>query len=406
MTTKKTKKIPRNHWSKILERERKARENKVRIVSRGLLFIQSGFGEALRNIILGLDSHGCLIKAVSAAPWDVDNVGVNADDKINRVLELQNSNIPQSDCPIHLTMLDPPGIRDHPGHYNIAYIMFETEKFPKDFVHHLRNQDEIWTPSKFCKKTMIKAGLKNVHIMPLGVDIERFNPDIVTPMERPDDLKDKFMFLIVCGWSERKGIDVLMRAFAEEFDKDEDVCLYMKGGWYDKKKAEASVQKYIGDIIHTAPPIKLDFKIYSCQDLPRIYKMADCYTMPTRGEGWGLEFSEAMAMEMPIIGTNWSGNTEFMNEDNSYLLDYDGLKTCPEIDWIIPHYIDAKFANPDKEHLKKLMRHVFENQKEAKAKGEYARKFISEKYTWKKSTKKAFNRLKKIHKMLKEKGSK
>lgn len=38
------------------------------------------------------------------------------------------------------------------------------------------------------------------------------------------------------------------------------------------------------------------------------------------GEGWGRPHVEAMAMELPVIATNWSGPTEFMTEENSYPL--------------------------------------------------------------------------------------
>lgn len=37
-------------------------------------------------------------------------------------------------------------------------------------------------------------------------------------------------------------------------------------------------------------------------------------------EGWGLPYMEAMSMGLPAIGTNWGGNLEFMNSNNSYLV--------------------------------------------------------------------------------------
>ena len=39
-------------------------------------------------------------------------------------------------------------------------------------------------------------------------------------------------------------------------------------------------------------------------DMPSFYKTMDCLVLPTRGEGWGRPISEAMAMELPVIGTH------------------------------------------------------------------------------------------------------
>ncbi len=59
--------------------------------------------------------------------------------------------------------------------------------------------------------------------------------------------------------------------------------------------------------------------------------------LPSRGEGWGRPFAEAMAMQLPVIGacfgpvatdndvraaTNWSGPTHFINETNAFPLRY------------------------------------------------------------------------------------
>jgi glycosyltransferase involved in cell wall biosynthesis len=44
-------------------------------------------------------------------------------------------------------------------------------------------------------------------------------------------------------------------------------------------------------------------------NLPRLYTGADAFVLPSRGEGWGRPHIEAMAMGLPTIATNWSGNT-------------------------------------------------------------------------------------------------
>ena len=47
--------------------------------------------------------------------------------------------------------------------------------------------------------------------------------------------------------------------------------------------------------------------------------------IPTHGEGWGRPQMEAMAMELPVISTNWSGLVAFLNEESGYPIRVEGL---------------------------------------------------------------------------------
>ena len=97
-----------------------------------------------------------------------------------------------------------------------------------------------------------------------------------------------------------------------------------------------------------------------------------------------LTSSEAMSMELPVITTNWSGHLEFCKPDNSYLIDVLGFEeTDEEIIRISPNYKDQNWAIPSEEHLRKLMRHVYEHYTEAKARAKRGRKLLKEKFNWK-----------------------
>ncbi len=49
--------------------------------------------------------------------------------------------------------------------------------------------------------------------------------------------------------------------------------------------------------------------------------------IPTRGEGWGRPQMEAMAMGLPVISTNWSGLTAFLNEETGFPISVERLVT-------------------------------------------------------------------------------
>ena len=42
--------------------------------------------------------------------------------------------------------------------------------------------------------------------------------------------------------------------------------------------------------------------------------------IPSHGEGWGRPHVESMSCGVPVIATNWSGPTEYLNEENGYPL--------------------------------------------------------------------------------------
>ena len=83
-------------------------------------------------------------------------------------------------------------------------------------------------------------------------------------------------------------------------------------------------------------------------DLIKLYVSCHAFVLPTKGEGWGLPFTEAGAMGLPIIATNWGAQTEFLDDRNSFLLRIDGLMHPPkEID----KDPENLFANPSRDDL-------------------------------------------------------
>lgn len=89
----------------------------------------------------------------------------------------------------------------------------------------------------------------------------------------------------------------------------------------------------------------------AAKDFPSLYKSVDVLVQPSRGEGWGRPHMEAMAMGVPVIATNWSGNTAFMTADNSMLISVERLSEVEE-----GAFKGHLWAEPSKTHLKKLMR--------------------------------------------------
>lgn len=105
-------------------------------------------------------------------------------------------------------------------------------------------------------------------------------------------------------------------------------------------------------------------------DLCALINAADCYLSPHRSEGFGMTILEAMRLGKSTIGTAYSGNTDFMTPENSYLLDYALVPLARKHG---PYPAGAVWADPDIAHAARLIREVVEHPAEAVARGRQAR---------------------------------
>jgi hypothetical protein len=76
-----------------------------------------------------------------------------------------------------------------------------------------------------------------------------------------------------------------------------------------------------------------------------------------------------MALGTPVIATGYSGNTDFMTDRNSYLVDWTPTRVGPDCEIYPAH---GNWAEPDLDHAAELMRRVWERPQEAAAKAQRA----------------------------------
>jgi GT2 family glycosyltransferase len=272
------------------------------------------------------------------------------------------------------------------GAYRIGYTMLEVDGIPENWVLQANAMDEIWVPSHFNQLTFIENGVHvPVHVMPLGVNFDYFNPRIHGFRPSP-----RYTFLSVFEWGERKAPEIILRAYHRAFDHDDEVLLLLK---IRNTDPGVNVRQQIQalNLPEQGPPVAIlhnqDFPV---QQLGALYRSADCFVLPTRGEGWGLPILEAMACGLPVVATDWSAQTEFMNEDNAYPLH---VKKLIPAKAKCPYYEGFRWAEPDEEHLVYLLRYVYEHREEAADKGVRASKDAETRWTWRHAAERIRERL-------------
>ena len=276
------------------------------------------------------------------------------------------------------------------GKYKIGFTMLETTGIPREWVRQCNMMDEVWVPSQFNVETFRNSGVKvPIHVIPLGIDPNYYNPAIKSYKQH-----NKYTFLSVFEWGERKAPEILLKAYSKAFNKTDEVVLICKvinnDGSIDINE---EIRKL--NLPDDGPEIIFLYNTkFADYDMPTLYRSADCFVISTRGEGWGMPILEAMACGLPVIATNWSSQVDFFNENNGYPVDVESLIDAKAK---CPYYEGFQWANPSEEHLIFQMRYVYEHQSEAKEKGLVASYEARNNWSWKAAGLKILDRLVEIN---------
>ena len=192
---------------------------------------------------------------------------------------------------------------------------------------------------------------------------------------------------------ERKNAAMLLSAFNEEFNRSEPVTLVCKIFNSDESVSVQDEVSRLG-LRSTGGRINLLLnEVIPYDELPVFYRSFDCYIAASRGEGWNLPLMEAMACGLPAIATDWGGHREYIHAGIAYPLEIRGL--VPAVSRCT-YYRDHHWSDPDPEHLRYLMRSIYENRDEAMKRGAAAAKEIRALWTWTRTAERIVSRLKGI----------
>ena len=208
----------------------------------------------------------------------------------------------------------------------IGFPIFELNKFTDVEKKNLAFPDKIFVCSKWAKEVVEQEVQRSeVHVVPLGVDSDVFFPST-------GERKETIFF--TCGkWEVRKSHDIIAEAFSRAFEPSDDVELWMMCSNpflnteqnYDWERTVKTSK--MGGRVRIIPKQRDQYAVAD------IMRMSDCGVFPAKAEGWNLELLEMMACGKHVIATNYSGHTEFCDEDNCLLVDIDTLEDAQDGVW-------------------------------------------------------------------------
>ena len=207
------------------------------------------------------------------------------------------------------------------GPYNIGYWAWELSHFPDAWLPALALLDEIWAPSRFIQQAIAEKTALPVTWMPLAVE-----PTLASPGNRADlGLPDApFLFLFLFdfrSYLSRKNPWAVIHAFKQAFSQsDPRVGLVIKTNGMEE--SQPAYQEFARSPLLDDPRIILIDRVMDDREIKSLVNHCDCFVSLHRAEGFGRGLAEAMFMGKPVIATGYSGNLDFMNSDNSCLVDY------------------------------------------------------------------------------------
>jgi glycosyltransferase involved in cell wall biosynthesis len=199
----------------------------------------------------------------------------------------------------------------------VGFPIFELDGFTDKELSDLSHQDRLIVCSQWAKDVLVKNGINvPTRVVPLGVDTDIFYPHpIKTGRLAPT------RFYNVGKMEYRKGHDVLLTAFEQAFTEGDNVELHML--WYNRLLPQEHIEgwKRYYRSSKLANKIHLYDWVPSQQDLSALLNNMHVGVFISRAEGWDLGLLESMAKSKHIIATNYSGHTEFANNENAILIE-------------------------------------------------------------------------------------
>lgn len=189
---------------------------------------------------------------------------------------------------------------------------------------YYRKCDVIIAPTDTTRKILVEHGFKDVKVIPSGVDIERFRPDLDgSAVRRELGLENAQIVLHVGRVSKEKNLEVLIAAAPIILGEAPEVRFVIVGGgpaeqFYREQVRKQGLQNYF----------KFTGRVED-EKLPLCYAASDALVFPSKFETQGLVSLEAMASGKPVAGANYLAIGEIVKDGyNGFLFNPDDPLAC------------------------------------------------------------------------------
>ena len=255
----------------------------IEVRLHGIFYEAGGYGKVNRNLALKLHEAGIKVKV---DPKKTRNQ--LRESELSDIVKLTRTEISRN----HITIdsVVPSFAEYSSGKYRILYTTIESYTVPKQFLESCKMYTEIWTTSTWSADILRQHVDRPIYVVPAGIDHKLYVEEGPSFDFKPN-IKD-FVFISVFGWGYRKGYDVLLKAYFDEFDANDNVSLLIVSRYqsqstrFHRNKIREDIDKFIKEFPNKDMPHVVRYShIIPEQQMPQLYRSADCFVLPSRGEG-------------------------------------------------------------------------------------------------------------------------
>lgn len=292
------------------------RQLKIGMNITGYLTADLGIGESAR----------CMVRAADAAGLPSALVELRLPVKSSRGDSTYAARVQEDNPhPVNVIHLDPPGARDidhhhgpgfRAGRYNIGYWAWELPEFPDSWTPYFDYYDEIWCPSEFVREAVAMKSPVPVITMPHAISFAPSTETCAALRARLRLPQERFLFLFAYdlnSYSARKNPQAVIEAFRASGLATKGASLVIKThSPAGNERDLESLRQAVADL----PETVLITETLARAELYALQSACDCFVSLHRSEGFGLAIAESMYLGKPVIATDWSAPSEYLNAGN------------------------------------------------------------------------------------------
>lgn len=316
-----------------------------------------GIGEASRRLAFLLTGSGIVVETFDTKLRLTKSAKISDSDN-GSLLRSGNFiscvNPDQLGALLSQSELAPSKLRRHIGFWS-----WELSKLPTQYERARTLVDEVWTVSNFCKSAFIPISEKKVRYIrlpvptPVEFDPSDYDPSSLGLTAGKMLVTTSFDFL---SDAKRKNPYSSIDAYRLAFKESDGVELLIKTVNGKLRPSELSAMK---TAVHDRRDIVVFDGYISPEEKSKLLQVSDVFLSLHRSEGYGINIIDAMARKTAVIATGYSGNLDYMSQENSVLVpfelvpvrEYAGLR------------VDDHWADPDVEFAADALKQLIFNEK-------------------------------------------
>lgn len=258
---------------------------------------------------------------------------------------------------------------------------YEYPIIPQNMIKYFDVIDYILPPSNFAKNNFVSCKVKEekCKVIPHGINLEYFQNKNKHPLKS----KKKYKFLMPLGQPHlRKGIEETIEAFYKAFTIKDDVALIAKVPKSSNAAHDVNIFKIFDSLnkkYKNHPEVELITDFVS--SMVELYNACDVVYLLTKAEAFFMPGLEGIAANKIIVTTNYGGQLDYLNENNSFLVS-GKLEQANKNALYWGGDIRNVWFKPNLDDAADKLKYVYQNYEKILAMHHKDYKNICSKYTW------------------------